>query len=488
MDFRNEHGSSLTIVLIFSVFALITTSTYLISQWTIARPGLLAPSSFQALLNARSGIWKAMELMNAPPVDTLAHINTLNANFNDSLFGKQSKNLNDSVALPPDDTTDVSLFSTDSFGTCKALFTYMPCFKSITSNGFFRSQSKTVSATLGGILHDSPDTVCFLGNKLPPEGGGIIDGKVAMLQDSNSLPPPSAGKAVPVVIPEMRITDLVKAVSYFKAKFSSTNDSLFQNTVLTIQDNDKLSSIKDIVNGPLLLDGSHHDLFWKEKRRVMIMGDLQITGTVTVENIEFLVSGEVKLFDDCVFKNVSIFCSKTLTITDKSVFSGNAVSLTQISINKRARIDNKSVLVAYTESKPAQLLQPAQGQQIPQQSQAGQQIKLLCSVFLTQDVRCDGTIIAYGDPSGIKTDRNVIVRGSLWSSSMICNEGAIYGFIRCKELISATELDARQKVPPAPASGKNFMTGSVRRLETIADYPYPFFMGKPSIIRWEDGM
>ncbi len=467
MDVRNEHGSSLTIVLIFSVFALITTSVYIISQWTIAKPGLLAPSSFQALLNARSGIWKAMELMNAPPPDTLASINTLGTKFNDTLFGKQTQNIADSSALPPDDTTDVSIFSSDSFGKCKVIFTYIPCFKNLESNGIFRMQSKTVSARLGGILHTSPDTVCFLGTKIPPQGGGLIDGKVTQIPDS-TLGGPTKSK----FISEFRKQDLVKVISYYKAKFSNTNDSLFQNSVITIQDNDKIPTIKDIVNGPLLLDGSHHDLYWKEKRRILVLGDLQITGTVTVENIEFLVSGNVNLFDNCVFRNVSIFCSKTLTITDKAVFSGNALSLYQINASKRGRIENNSVLVAYNEKKDT----------------SSSRIKVLCSIFLTQEVRCDGTVISCGNRAGIKTDKNVIIHGSLWSDSVICHEGTLLGFMRCKELISSEELDSRQTSTPPPISGKNVMKGSVRRLETIADYPYPFFMGKPSIVSWEESM
>jgi hypothetical protein len=477
MEIRNNHGSALPIVLVFSVFALIVTTIYTTGQFSIAKPGLTAPALFQALCNARSGVWKAMELSAMPPPDTLKRINTLDSMFNKNLFGKQSEKINDSAALSPDDTTDVQPFSTDSFGSCKVFLTYKPCYKVFVSLGLFRSSVKTATAVFGGALFTSPDTVCYLGIGDKIQGGGIIEGKTC-LQSAPHGPGPGGGTGnIPVVVSDIRTNELSKVVSYYRAKFAEKNDTTFKNSVLTVQDNAGFSKVPEIVNGPLFIDGSHHDLVWKDNRRVFIIGDLQITGKTAIEDIEFVVSGEVKCFDNCRLRNVSVFCGKKLTIGDNASFAGNAMTLSAISIFKRARVEEKSILVAYGENKQSSS---------PVESPGTNKIKLLCSVFLSQDAKCDAVIVACGDPGGIMVDRNVVVRGGLWASGIVCQQGTVYGVLRCKQLVNTQQLNEMQKMGMAAGSTANNMTGSVRRLNSIADYYCPFFLGKPAIVRWEE--
>jgi len=65
MNIRGNSGAALPTVLIFAVFALIVASVYTAGQLTIAKPSLRGPASLQALCNARSGIWKGLELKEA---------------------------------------------------------------------------------------------------------------------------------------------------------------------------------------------------------------------------------------------------------------------------------------------------------------------------------------------------------------------------------------------------------------------------------------
>lgn len=76
-------------VLLFAAFALVLATVYVGAQLTIGKPALGSPRMLQALCNARSGIWKGLEMLSKPQGDTLARINTLDSMFNKQLFGKQ---------------------------------------------------------------------------------------------------------------------------------------------------------------------------------------------------------------------------------------------------------------------------------------------------------------------------------------------------------------------------------------------------------------
>jgi hypothetical protein len=92
---RSQNGSVLPLVLIFSSIAFITVVAFVSGQYLIGRPSLMAPAMLQAQLNARSGVWKALDMLNHPP-DTLKAINTLDSTFTNGLLGKPK----DSVRNP----------------------------------------------------------------------------------------------------------------------------------------------------------------------------------------------------------------------------------------------------------------------------------------------------------------------------------------------------------------------------------------------------
>lgn len=472
MNLRNNHGAALPIVLLFSVVALIVAAIYTAGQYTTAKPTLTGPASFQAMCNARSGIWKGMELLSKGLPDTLQKIK-VDSMFNNHLFGRPVSVPADSgFFLAPDDTPmTVQPFSADSFGVCALSLSYTPCFLVLASKGTFREFNKTARAFLGGLANGSPDTVCYLVSPGQVEGG-IMEGKPVNIPE-NTTAPPRQEKAPGFL--ELHDKELYRLVSYYRAKLIEKTDTLLPKSPTVVQSGDKAVDLPEVVNGPLFVNGSYGPLVWREKRRVYVFGDVQISGKAEVENVEFVVAGEVKCFDEARLRNVSVFCTRRFVIGDMASFSGNALSLKSVLVYKQGRIEDKSVVVAYGDPKAL----PAD----PKKASRPQPPISEFSVFLSQNAYCDGVIVACGNPGGIKTDKNVVVNGILWASGSVAHQGALCGVLRARNLTDIASLKAGNQ----PAAQKNTMTGSVRRLPSVMQYYCPFFMGRRALARWEEG-
>jgi hypothetical protein len=472
VSLRNDNGSVLPIVLIFSVFAAVVATAFCIGQYTISSPFLSSSASFQASCTARSGIWKALELLGKPPVDTLAKINTLDSMFNGKMFGKTTAAVHDSSqsALAPDDTMqNVRPFYADSFGSCSLVMTYRTCFKQLISSGEFRTFRKTETVTLCGTAYASSDTTCILQSNSPIQfNGGSIEGKTKLLSDTQPV-----GKAR---ADSFRESEARQVVSYYSAKLTEKIDTLMPGAIVTVQSNESLSKIPDVVNSPLFIDGSRNDLVWREKRRIFVGGDLQVTGKVSIENVEFVSSGEVKFLDDAVLRNVSVFCRGRLVIDDRASFSGNVLTNSTILVKQHGRIENKSVLVAYG------ILNKASN------DTASRKLTLPLSVFLLQNAFCDGVIVSCGTSSGIKTDKNSVVCGVLWSQGPVCLLGALHGILCAKSLVDEKTLsDMSIAGKGISQATKNVLSGTIHRLPSVVDYPLPCFLGLPILLSWQEG-
>jgi hypothetical protein len=489
-------GAALPMVLLFAAFALVLATVYVGAQLTIGKPALGGARSLQALCNARSGIWKGLEMLSKPPSDTLAHINSLDSMFNKQLFGKQvSINTDTNSSLMPDDSPAVvHPYSVDSFGTASISLTLQPCFRVLLSKGEFGTVSKTVSVLLGGSLYSSSDTVCYLLTGAKPEGG-TLEGNVSLVAPQT----PVAG-AQPVAAPilqstasttqstlasatqrtqsllEFRPADVARQASYFRTRLAQKVDTILPSAPLDIQSSDQCTQIPEVVNGPLFLNSSMSSIVWKEKRRVLVDGNILITGNTVVENVEFVCTGDLKCLDQSALRNVSVFTAKQLVIGDRSRFSGNALALVSVLVCNDAQIGNRSVIIAFGED-----------QSKPIDSTHQQTQKLPISVYLKDNVSVDGVIVACGTPGGIETDKNTIVNGALWASGAIVHEGSLFGILR------ANQLTDMQTIKAAAASGqglpvnKNILSGSIKPLQSVTGYIWPYFMGKQIITKWDEG-
>ena len=457
-------GSVLPAVLIFSIIAIIMVTVFVSGQYKLARPSLMAPSGLQALCNARSGIWKAIELLNRGNTpDTLKGINTLDSLFNRDLFGKP----NDTNAIGMEtlvaDSAPLALqpYSCDSFGTCEVALSYCGCFELLTSKGIFRSSEKNVLVKLGGTIVSSPDTAYYLETEAPLQG--MIWGKGHHGPDS-------------VIVRE---SDLHALVSEYTSELSQGTDTMVQNLPLTIQHNDEFAKIPDFVKGPLFIDGSHFDLSWKEKRRVTVLGDVQITGKVYIEGLELVAGGEIKCFDDCRLRDVTVFSLQRVVMSDRAVFRGTAIARTNMLLYGHAVVENRSMLIVTgggkVASPPAGPIPPNGPARLP-----------VFSITFTESSTIDATVVSLkgeGD-LGIKIDKNAIVKGVLWTKGYMGLAGTLYGVIHAKALVNAEKaLSGKEQITPDPILPG---TASLRRIEDADKYYFPFFMGKLKIMQWQE--
>jgi hypothetical protein len=456
---KNQDGSVLPVVFLFAVITVISVLAYVSGQYRLARPVLSAPSDFQALLNARSGIWKGLEMVNHPPKDTLKRINTLDSLFNASLFGKQTEAITKdeaqlAVGEPP---SSVPLFGSDSFGACEIALDYHGCFKVIQAQGIFRNSKKNVEVKLGCVYPLHFDTVVFL-DKNPPLQKPIR-GKVSYRPDTSMTP---------------RIEEFNKFLSFFQSEMTDTLDTMKSSPPLLIQHNDEFDKIPKTVHGPLFIDGSHFDLTWNAKKRVVVLGDLQVTGKTMLGGMDFLVTGEIKLLDDTRMRDAFLLTPQTITMGDRCVFSGTAMTLARIVTYGVASVENRSMLVAIrNKTAPS-----------PTPPKPGDDKKKKLAVFpitITESSTVDATVISIGDSLGVKIDHNAVVKGILWTKGSLSLDGKVIGRVHASKFV-----DGALAISGRPSPALSIFRGDVLPLEDreVRKYSFPFFMGKVSILEW----
>jgi|GEM_PF-1728164 hypothetical protein len=484
MPLRNKDGSVLPLVLIFSSIAFITVVAFVSGQYLIGRPALMAPAMLQAQLDARSGIWKALDILNHPP-DTLKGINTLDTSFTNGLLGSQK----DSSAirpngLVPDDSMPFAVqpFSCDSFGSCEVSLSYAGCFEELSSKGTFLSRDKFVRVKLGGRLAFSFDTVLFLDSGLALQSP--IRGKYRIGPRDSTV--------------KVRADDLTKLISHFSNELSDSGvDTMMPALPLLVQHNDEFAKIPSIVKGPLFIDGSHFDLFWKSDEKIVVLGDLQITGKVNVQGLSFVVTGEVKILDDTHLRNVTLFSAKRISIEDRAVFSGTAITLANVIVSGNGIVENRSMLViahgisaksnsnaaalpSSTPSTPKSSPPSTQPLPIPPSAKAGQKPTLsVFSATFTGSATVDATIIAYNNPLGIKIDNSALVKGVVWTDGAMGLDGKVYGIVYASKLV-----DGAQAIAGGPMPSLAVIRGTILPIDGPGQYYFPFFLGKLSIISW----
>jgi cytoskeletal protein CcmA (bactofilin family) len=491
---RNHNGSVLPLVLIFSSVAFITVVAFVSGQYLVGRPALMAPATLQAHLTARSGIWKALDNLNRPP-DTLKGTNTLDSTFANGLLGNQK----DTSAvrpdkLVPDDSVPLALqpFSCDSFGSCEVSLTYAGCFEELRSKGTFLNKDKFVRVRIGGKFSISSDTVLFLDSGLALQSP--IRGKLHIgPRDSTA---------------KIRADDLNKLLAHFSNDISDSGiDTMMPALPLLVQHNIDFEKIPSVVKGPLFIDGSLFDLAWKSENKIIVLGDLQITGKVIIEGPAFVVTGEAKILDDAHFRDVTLFSSKRISIENRAVFSGTAITLANLVVSGNAIVENRSIMVIAHGISPkttsnAAVSQSPAGKNPPAPTPAPAAMPVRTSpvpvspmpVSLTPGARpalsvfsatftgsavIDASVICYNNQLGIKIDNGAIVKGILWTDGAMGLDGKVYGIVYANKLV-----DGDQAVSGKSLASISVIRGAILPFLDPGQYYVPFFLGKLSIISW----
>ncbi len=472
----SETGSAMMIVLAFTSIAMITVFSFLLHQIISVKSSLRSPSSLQALFNARSGIYRAFyELIDSTATDTLPAISTLDSTFGSQMFlgisdsssGKATKiQLNGEPVV-------YNLFPEEDFGECEVTAELVGGTCILCAIGRFRSAQRKVTAIIGSRPPAYPDTVILYSNTLP------WDKK------------PFKGIAVSVGDTTFRINSswFNKIKDRYLTEITDT-DTFLLNTPLLIQNKNDLGKIDSVVNGALLIDGANFGITWKDNRKVIVKGDLQITGDVLIEGVDFIVAGEIKLLDKTKLLKSDIFTQTRLFIGDYARFEGNALALHSIAIYGKSNVTGKSTLVA--------------GSTQASSSKSDVSDSLKFSIIISEEASVDAVCIAVGTPGSIKTDYQTQITGILWTQQLVCHRGKMAGLIcavrvvDCDDplqMVSSSDLTKakggdskrqQQKSGLLEHQLYNSIPGDVQPLEEIGLYSLPYFIGRLSIINMKE--
>jgi hypothetical protein len=481
--FSNISGNALPLVLFFSAIGLILVLTYISQQLLIAKPSLSSQTSTQALFNARSGIYKAFDMItNGTKTDTLA---TKDAkSWGDDLLKPDSLQSEDEFSETP---KELSIYANDSFGNCEITLIPYGSFYELKSVGKFGTCKRTVTTHLGGKIPALPDTVCILMNALSWEGsdprGTVVNNPVQdSTSDSKSL--------------EKLLSDYNEALQTF--------DSLLPQQPLNIFGSRDLNKLKDTINGDCTIDGRTSKCSLSEMRTLYINGKLTIIGDVKIQNMSFVVADDIIFSEGASIKNASIYTSGGLFIENNSSFSGDAIALRSIAIYDEATVLNKSTLVVAgtaTTSRNGELESATndknnKSNNVSESTTTSKSKKdsLKYAIYIENRAVVDGVCIALGTPGSVKTGPETKITGIIWAKNQVCHQGLMEGCIKAGKMIDCSAPDVsnlptltpgEKQSTPQPA-GSNSMTGSIKPLETIAQYKVPCFTDDLAIIEWKE--
>jgi hypothetical protein len=463
--FTSTNGSALPLVVFFSAIGLIIVFAYISNQLMITKPSISSKTSVQALFNARSGIYKAFDIITTgTKKDTLKPIDA--TDWNEDLFDTLSQHSDDPFNETP---SELDIYTCDSFGNCEITLIPYGSFYELRSEGKFRDCKRAVTTHLGGKIPALPDTVLIITNALPWEGSEPRGTRVNNpVQDSTS-----DSKALSKLL-----SDYNEALQFF--------DSLTPEAPLNIFGSRDLNKIKDTINSDLTIDGRTSKCSWKDKRTLYIKGKLTIIGDVTIDQVSFIVTDDIVFSEGASIRNSSVYTSRGLFIENNSEFSGDVIALHSISVYDEATVINKSSLVVAGRTQTT----------LADSSSAGsKKDSLRYSIYIENQAVVDGVIIALGQPGSVKSGPETKITGIIWARNEVCHQGQMEGCIKAGKMVDCSKPDVSNLPTLAPGEkaqdqvqpvGNNTMSGSIRPLETITQYKVPCFTGELAIIDWKE--
>lgn len=463
-NLSNQHGNALSIVLVFSVSGLIAVTVYLSAQHQLAQNQRTIASGLQALANARSGIIAALPLVHKQfsqsPTDTLKR-STLAAHFGSELFESNTPPSLQPLSIDSAQRT-LQLYSDSRYGASRVELRLHGTQYQLASTGTFRTMSRELTVSLAGRLPASQDTTILLKNSFPfapyaqkPEG-------TVVQFDSAQTPPTLYGlEPVPTVL-----TTYLTALRKWLARDSV---SVFErNPPLHISHPDELKQLRTPVKGSLVLDGSHNPLTWQPDS-CTIIGDLQTTGDVTIQNAHLAVEGQVKLFDKTRLRKCFVYTPSEVSIGDKALLQATIVTEGAINVFGQAQFLYPSTLVACGAP-----LAKADSTTAANNDFA---------ITLSEQASLDATIIALRTPGAIKVTKEVKVRGIVWAAQAVCHRGSLKGVLCAQRLIACNDSTTLHN---SLSSNENMVGGTIEILRSITQYTMPCFFGNLVITGWSE--
>jgi hypothetical protein len=464
---HDSKGAVLTLVLYFVMSAFAAVSVYFFTARILTAPSIRRPSGIQAVLNARSGVLKALSILKRSdtPIrsDSLKTDSTASKSvrFGDDMFEDTSVidtvyEKSSSIDYQP---SCFSLYDDSSYGLCSLSLTSEGKGVFIRSLGMHRRQKAAVFAELAGAPFKSPDTVLYLTTSGHPEGSGNIRGYQHNIP-SASTSADSAGNSRFEVNPGL-LAVFMKQFEYEAQPLDA--DSGAGQFATTVRTQEQFDAMPDNVTGHLVLENRFGDTINGCFRKIHVSGKLQIQGSMSISKASFIVEGDAQILDNAELRNAVIFSSSNLFISGKGVFEGTAIAGNDIEVLGNASILNKSLLICRSSEK--------------NNKNSDSTGAINFAVHIRDQSTVDAVVIDVAR-KGIECSASSKVKGVLWSLGPVCCNGPFEGVIRADRLSAGGASSQTQ-------SG-NTLEGRIVPLEEIASYQLPFFIGTLTLSSWRE--
>lgn len=477
MLINNQKGSALYTVLILSTAAVILLLVYIKTQHAFTGPSIRKTHALQALLNARSGIWYGLELIQSNAENSYSKENNKNEKsitdslFSSDLFDDEESDTTEEEAL--DSILTVVPFDS-SFGAFTLTIEKDAFHIMLKSEGEQRGVISTIEADIASRPFTNSDTVLFLETFSPVKGMGFIEGRTAFMQKSIDSSLESSKKRF--YVDHDGIKEFVET---YQSALSGKNDTAVMQMPLSVFYEDEFSNVEDTIHGSLFFDGSSRDLVIKgDGRTIIVEEELQFTGTVIISNITFVVAGDIKILDQANLSEVTMFTKSRLFIGGASRFKGTAISKGVIEIYDEAAVEDRSTLLSMGIGSTA-AKKNLKSKATIDTTQSTDSLKTrLFAVNVRDKSTVDAILIDMSKTQGgISTAEETVLRGVLWSEGTVCHRGELEGVIKAKVLVDDDHLTA---------TTENYMEGDVNVFDGLDHYLFPIYFGRPVLINWRE--
>lgn len=187
-----------------------------------------------------------------------------------------------------------------------------------------------------------------------------------------------------------------------------------------------ISKDKDLfVNGNILIESrSQTPLVVKGPGTIIATGNIQISGSVIVDNVEILAIGNIQCFDNARLQKVTLYSSQMIGFGDKVKVSGNLYAMENLVLAGQASIEMPTF--AYVGGDSAKKGSPK-----------------TYGLQLTQQSRFSGTYYCNGPYTVSLIERDTRFTGLFYSMGYLILEGTVFGCVAAQSLIE-NSIDAGQ--------------------------------------------
>jgi hypothetical protein len=174
---------------------------------------------------------------------------------------------------------------------------------------------------------------------------------------------------------------------------------------------------KDLfVNGNILIESrSRIPFVVSGPGTIIATGNIQISGTVVIDNVEILALGNVQCFDNARLQNVTLYSRQMIGFGDKVTVSGNLYAKESIVLAGQATVEMPTF--AFTKDNPSK-----------------KDGNKNCGLQLTQQSRFSGTFFCNGALTTSLIERDARFTGLFYSMGYLILEGTVFGCVAAASL------------------------------------------------------